>query len=511
MSRPSPPTLNRRDFLAAATTAVAATAAQRALRAAKRSADRPNIVFIMADDHALEAISCYGKLLKDHARTPNIDRIANEGMRFNNVCCNNSICSPSRASILTGQYSHANGVRGLGGKINAESPWVSVELKKRGYQTAVFGKWHLGSKPKGFDDYGVTKGQGKYFNPTFSTPRGTKKYQGYSTDVYTDVALKWLAARDKTKPFCLMLQFKAPHHPYDYADRHAGLLEGVNVPEPANLYEDLAKTSPLLKNKLFGQMDAARAYYGRHKDDTRPKMQPHDANDHRDRVRVAYQHMVKKYIRCITANDENVGRVLKALDDERLAHNTIVVYTADQGYWLGQHGLYDKRLILDESLKMPFLIRYPAAIGPGGVCDKLCSNVDFAPTLLDFSGAAVPKAMQGRSLRPLTAGKRPADWPTAIFYCYWAAPSHWGARTERYTLAHFPGTKEFEFYDLRTDPAQMVNQARNPRYARAIAETEKVLAALMKKIDFPTDNLPDGGKGFKQRKRKRGGKAPGRP
>ena len=470
---------------------------------AKAVKGKPNIIYIMADDHALEAISCYGTLLKDYAKTPNLDRIGNEGMRFNNVCCNNSICSPSRASILTGQYSHANGVRGLGGKINDDSPWFSTQLQKVGYQTAAFGKWHLASTPQGFDDYGVTKGQGAYFNPTFSTPGGTKKYQGYSTDVYTDVAMKWLERRDKTRPFCLLLHFKAPHHPYDYADRHATLLEGVAVPEPANLYEDVAKTSPMMKNKLFGQMDASRAYYDRHKNDTRPKMEPHNPKDHRDRVRVAYQHMVKKYIRCITANDENVRRVLDWLDREKLADDTIVIYTADQGYWLGQHGLYDKRLILEESLKMPFLIRYPREIKAGTTCDALCSNVDFAQTLLDFGGAAVPEAMQGRSMRPLTAGKRPPDWPKAIFYCYWAAPSHWGVRTERYTLAHFPGTDEIEFYDLKTDPAQNTNVAKDPKYASAVAECETEWKRLAAKIGFKASYLPGAGGGKKKGKGKK--------
>ena len=497
--------LNRRGFMKALGMGIGALALPAGLRAAGK-AGRPNIVYIMADDHALEAISCYGKLLKDHAKTPNIDRIAKEGMRFDNVCCNNSICSPSRASILTGQYSHKNGCPNLGGKINADSPWVSAELKKAGYQTAVFGKWHLNSTPKGFDDYGVTKGQGAYFNPTFTSPRGTKKYEGFSTDVYTDVAMDWLNnKRDKTKPFCLMLQFKAPHHPYDYADRHAKLLEGVAVPEPANLYEDVAKTSPLMKNKLFGQMDASRAYYGRHKDDTRPPMEKHDPNDHRDRVRVSYQHMVKKYIRCIAANDEAVGRMLDWLDKQGLADNTLVIYTSDQGYWLGQHGLYDKRLILEESLKMPFLARFPKEIKPGGICKALCSNVDFAETLLDVAGAPIPKAMQGRSMRPLMQGKTPADWQKALFYCYWAAPSHWGVRTQRYMLAHFPGTDEIEFYDLQTDPAQDTNVAGDPKYAGAIAEAEAALKSLMAKIDFPPTRLP-GRSGNTKKPKPKGGR-----
>ena len=384
-----------------------------------RAADHPNIVFILSDDHALEAISCYGGLLKDHAKTPNIDRLAREGIRFTNVCCNNSICSPSRASILTGQYSHVNGVRGLNGTIAANAPWVSVELQRAGYQTAVFGKWHLGNTPKGFDDYGVTRKQGKYFHPTFSSPRGQKKYKGYSSDIYTDVALAWLKQRDREKPFALMLQFKAPHHPYDYPERHDKLLEGLTVPEPPTLYENIEKTSPLLKARLVQQMDRNRSYYQRHKNDERPRMDPHDPSKPRERVRVAYQHMVKKYIRCVAAVDDNVGRVLAYLDTEGLAEKTLVVYTSDQGYWLGQHGLYDKRLILEESLKMPFIARLPSEIPAGRTCDAICSNVDFAPTLLDFAGATAPKTMQGRSMRPLAAGETPDDWRQSVFYPDW--------------------------------------------------------------------------------------------
>jgi len=453
---------------------------------------RPNIIFIFADDHAAEAISAYGSHLKDYARTPNIDRLATEGMLFRNCLCNNSICSPSRASVLTGQYSHKNGVRGLNGTVNEDSPWFSVELQKAGYQTAVIGKWHLKSWPRGFDRFWVIKGQGTYFNPTFYTEPngGIVKETGYSTDVYADYALRWLAQRDTKRPFLLCLQFKAPHHPYDYAERHAGLLAGVEIPEPPNLYEDIATTSPRLKNGRGQVMEdkSRNGYYERHVNDTVPPMPPHDATDRKARVAAAYQHMMHKYIRCITANDEAVGRVLDYLDDNRLTDNTIVVYSADQGYWLGQHGLYDKRLILEESLKMPLLVRYPRGVKAGSVCERIAMNNDFGPTFLDYAGVARPKAMQGRSLRPLLEGKAPADWRTDAFYCYWAKPSHWGVRTDRYTLARFPGTDELEFYDNQRDPWQMVNQAANPAYAEAIADCRQRLERLVREIDFhPTD------------------------
>ena len=454
---------------------------------------KPNIVFIMADDHALEAISCYGGYLKDFARTPNIDRLAREGMRFDNCLCTNSICSPSRACILTGQYSHKNGVRDLNQGINADSPWFTESLQEAGYQTAVVGKWHLASWPKGFDQYWVTKGQGKYFDPTLYTrPNdGVIKEKGFSTDVYTDYALRWLGKRDPDRPFLLCLQFKAPHHPYDYADRHGDLLEGVKIPEPPSLYEDIATTSPLLKNKLWAQMDKQRGYYGRHVNDTRPPMPKHDPDDHRSRVAAAYQHMALKYIRCITASDEAVGRVLKALDDQGLAENTIVVYTSDQGYWLGQHGLYDKRLILEESLKMPLLVRYPGKIKAGSVSDRLVLNVDFAETFLDYGGAAIPEAMQGRSLRPILEGRAVPDWREDAWYCYWGAPpTHWGVRTDRYKLVRFPETGEIEFYDLQRDPREMHNVAGGTEYAGAIADCQARIKRLMKEVDFKESELP---------------------
>ena len=354
------------------------------------SAAPPNIVFIMSDDHAYEAVSCYGSWLKDHVVTPNIDRLAKEGMRFNNFACNNSICSPSRASFLSGQYSHKNGCTGLNGAIRKNAPIFATELGKAGYQTALFGKWHLKNVPDYFQTYKVVKGQGKYFDPTFLTRKGTEKKTGYSSDVYTDEALSWLKARDEKKPFLLCLQFKAPHHDYSYAKRHDNFLEGHTFPEPATLHEDVTKTSALLKNPYWAHMSRNRAYYGRHWKDRKPPMRP--VTDHKDTRAVtsaAYQHMMLKYARCVAGVDENVGRVLKYLDEQKLNEDTIVIYTSDQGYWLGQHGFYDKRLILDTSLKMPFVVRFPGRIKPGSLNEKLCANVDLAPTLLDYAGIEI--------------------------------------------------------------------------------------------------------------------------
>jgi arylsulfatase A-like enzyme len=449
----------------------------------------PNILFIMSDDHAIEAIGAYDSWLKDHVRTPTINRLAEEGMRFDNVAVNNSICSPSRASILTGQYSHRSGVPVLNGAISEDSPVFTEELQKAGYQTAVYGKWHLNSAPRGFDDYAITKRQGNYFNPSFSTPRGEEKHEGYYADVYTDKALDWLTDRDPSKPFALLVHYKGPHHPYDYPERWDGLLDGVQVPEPPTLHEDVETTSPRLKALLNQQMSRNNSYYDRHKDDRNPPMQP-AGDDHVSQAKAAYQHMIHKYIRTVAAIDENMQRLLDRLTAEGVLDDTVVIYTSDQGYWLGQHGLYDKRLILEESIRMPLIVRYPKEIRAGSVDSHLASNVDFAPTLLDYAGAPVPKAMQGRSLRPLLKGEDPGDWRAAQWYAYWVKPAHWGIRTERYTLVQFPGSDDFEFYDRQADPLQKRSVHTDPAYGEAIAEARRLLEQTMREVGITETELP---------------------
>jgi arylsulfatase A-like enzyme len=453
-------------------------------------AGQPNILFILTDDHALEAIGAYDSWLKDYVETPTIDRLAAEGIRFNNLASNNSICSPSRASILTGQYSHRNGVRNNNGNINADSPVVSEELLNAGYQTAVYGKWHLESQPRGYDDYAITKRQGKYNDPTFSTPRGEEKHEGYYADVYTDKALDWLRNRDPSKPFALSVHYKGPHHPYDYPERWDHLLDGVEVPEPPTLHEDAGQTSPRLKALLSQQMSRTdRSYYDRHVNDRNPVMPP-AGDDLESRASAAYQHMIHKYIRTVAAIDENIERLLDRLETEGILDDTIVIYSSDQGYWLGQHGLYDKRLILEESLKMPLIVRFPREIEAGSISNHLSSNVDLAPTLLDYAGVDIPESMQGRSMRPLFKGASPKDWRTAIWYAYWAKPAHWGIRSERYTLVLFPGTDEFEFYDLQKDPLQRRSLHADPDYADAIAESRQLLEQTMVDVDIEPSDLP---------------------
>lgn len=465
----------------------------------------PNIVVILADDHAFEAISCYGSHLGDFAKTPAIDRIAQEGARFDNFACSNSICSPSRATILTGQYSRQNGVLGLNGSIRDSSPQYPVELQKEGYQTWLVGKWHLKSRPKGYDKHMVVQGQGKYFDPTFSGSEGTWKRTGYSTDVYTDIAMDWLKNRKRDQPFLLCLQFKAPHHDYGHAERYNNLLAGVEIPEPPSLYEDLAISNSRLKreflhttkfhmlhsgSRLKSRQRGGNNYYDRHRNDAAPnEMWAHDAQSDRDKIRVAYQHMIHKYIRCATGNDDNVQRVLDYLDAENLAEDTIVIYTSDQGYWLGQHGLYDKRLILETSMRMPMMVRYPRLIRPGQVHSHLCLNVDIAPTLLDLAGVKIPAEMQGRSMRSILQGEKVKDWRTAQFYTYWGSPQHFGIRTDRYTLVKLDGHST-ELFDRQSDPYQLHNVADDPTYRSTIVQLAEELERQIEAAGISENQLP---------------------
>ena len=454
-----------------------------------QAAKRPNILFMMSDDHAAEGIGAYGSWLKDYVHTPAIDRLAAEGMRFTNVCCNNSICSPSRASIISGQYSHVTGALNLGCELKPNAPSYIRELTNSGYETCVVGKWHMKQFPRGTSDYAVTVGQGSYFNPTLHRPNGKReKYQGYYADRYTDWALKWLKQRDKTKPFYLSLHFKGPHEYFDYPERWAKLHEGVKLPEPPSLHEDITKTSPLLKGKHFSVMydkEGPKSFYLVYEDFIGKQ-----TDDPAERRSLAYQHLIHKYIRCVAAIDDNVKRVIDQLRAEGTLDNTLVIYTSDQGYWLGQHNMHDKRLILEESLKMPLIVRYPKEIKAGSVNTRLGMNIDFGPTMLDYAGVAIPSVMQGVSLRPLLQGNTPADWRTSIFYAYYnRSPKHWGIRTDRYKLIRFPDTEVVEFYDLQEDPQEMYNRGSEPGYRKQIANTQKQLNSLMTEVGVTRDFL----------------------
>ncbi|MGB0369937.1 MAG: sulfatase family protein [Opitutales bacterium] len=479
-------------------------------------AKQPNMLIVLVDDHAFETISVYDSYLKDYAQTPHIDRIAHEGMRFDNMTTATSICSPSRASILTGQYGHINGVRTNSHGIHDHAPHYPEELRKAGYQTWLVGKWHIESEPKGYEKFLIVNGQGKYTNPSFKGVDGDQVYEkythqlpGYSTDVYTDVALNWLDKRDKDRPFLLSLQFKAPHFPYESADRYKHLFKDEDIPEPPSLYEDIAASGSVLKQTMIKtdrhlSLGDGETYYDKAKKGKGgPKLNPHDPDDQKDRHRVSYQHLAKKYLRCIRGNDDNIRRLFEYLEKENLLDDTVIVYMSDQGYWLGQHGFFDKRLILESSMRTPFLIRYPELIKPGSINTDLCELVDIAPTLLDLAGAPIPEAMQGRSMVPVLKGETPDDWRDAQWYAYWSGPSHHGIRTERYTYFHVPNHSP-ELYDRQTDPEQLRNLANNPEYKTIIAQLEGKLKQTQQKVLMEDSGLPGNGKikGGKKKKKK---------
>ena len=463
---------------------------------------RPNILFILADDQAIESITAYNTWLKDYTQTPNIDRLANEGMLFKYMCSNNSVCEPSRASIITGQYSHVHGVTGNAGSlpINPDSPWVSKKLQRNGYQTWLVGKWHLESEPEGFTDYRVVSGQGSYFDPKYIGPSGiVENVTGYSSDKYTDKALEWLDGRDRTKPFCMMLHFKAAHYPFDCAPRHENLLDGVTVVEPATLYEDLDAANSWLKPQWpkrtkFHLVQAPNGtdpddpnvtYYNRNKDE----LEPHDPNDMTDRTRVAYQHLIKNYIRCVAGIDDNVGRMIEYLENEGILDQTVIIYTADQGYWIGQHGFYDKRLIYDGSLRTPFIVRYPPMVAAGIKNRDMCSNVDIAPTMLELAEINPAVKMQGRSLVPVLQGNTPADWRTAAWYNYPGKPQNYGIRTREYTLVHDHDNADIELYDNIQDKHQTVSVHNDPAYSNVLQELEIELQQAMEEADITQEEL----------------------
>ncbi|WNQ13078.1 sulfatase [Paenibacillus aurantius] len=451
-------------------------------------AKRPSIVFIMSDDHAAHAMSCYGSKINE---TPNIDRIANEGIRFDNCFCTNAICTPSRATILTGTYNHVNGVKTLSDRLDGRQQTVSKLLQQAGYQTAIIGKWHLGhggnSDPTGFDYWSVLPGQGDYHNPSFIEMGQSVKVQGYATDIITDKSIEWIDNRDKEKPFFLMCHHKAPHRPWIPDEKHAHLYEDIDIPEPETFNDDYSNRASA----------AAAAEMRIDRDLTRNDLKM-DHPEHLEGVALKkwkYQRYIKDYLRCIASVDDNVGRLLNHLDQEGLTEDTIVIYTSDQGFFLGDHGWYDKRFMYEESLRMPFVMRYPREIPAGSTSGKMVLNVDFAPLFLDYAGVSVPDSMQGLSFRPIARGKNPDGWRSSMYYRYWMHLSehkvyaHYGIRTHQYKLIYYyadalgtlgseddPRTPEWELFDLQKDPYEMINAYDDPDY-------ERVAEVLTKELD----------------------------
>ncbi|MBN2137353.1 MAG: sulfatase [Sedimentisphaerales bacterium] len=476
----------------------------------RKPAEKPNIVFIMTDDHASHAISCYGSKINT---TPNLDRIAQKGMKFENCFCTNSICAPCRAVILTGKHSHINGLKDNRLKFDGSQQTFPKLLQQAGYQTAMIGKWHLKTDPTGFDYWNILPGQGRYYNPDMIEMGQQKNYTGYVTDIITDHALNWLKNRDTQKPFCLMHHHKAPHRSWQPGPKHLTMYDDVTMPEPATLFDDYrgrgraAKEQDMSIEKTMNATDLKLTPPGNLTPEQKkawdaaydPKNEAfRKANlQGKDLVRWKYQRYIKDYLRCIASVDDNVGRLLDYLDSSELAKNTVVFYTSDQGFYLGDHGWFDKRFMYEESLRMPLLVRYPGVIKAGSVNRDLVQNLDFAPTFLELAGLEAPEDMQGESFAQILLGKRPSGWRKSIYYHYYEYPAvhsvkrHYGVRTKRYKLIHFYNDiDEWELYDLKKDPDELKNVYANKSYAGVVTELTAELKRLREKYK---DNT---GKGF---------------
>lgn len=479
--------------------------------------EKTNIVLIFSDDHAYQAISAYGdprKLID----TPNIDRIGKEGVRFDRALVPNSICGPSRATILTGKYSHLNGFyNNTNSRFDGSQMTFPKLLRKAGYQTALVGKWHLVSDPTGFDYWHILPGQGRYYNPPMIEMGKRVQHEGYATDIISDLSIGWLKNRDRSKPFLLMTQHKAPHREWSPALRHLGWDKDRKYPEPATLFDDysgrgvavrdqdmtIAKTFTPLDAKLVPppgidaeQLKVWNAYY-----EPRNKAFREAKLEGKELVRWRYNRYMHDYLGCIKAVDEAVGNLLKYLDDEGLAKNTLVVYCSDQGFYLGEHGWFDKRWIFEESLRTPMLVRWPGVAKPGTATAKLASTIDLPETFLDAAGVPIPAEMQGRSLRPLLKGETPADWRKSFYYEYYEYPTphhvmpHYGVVTERYKYVRFrvpkadgkPDPDYWELYDREKDPQELKNFAGDPAYADAVKELKAEVDRLRKELKVPAE------------------------
>ena len=470
---------------------------------------RPNIIYIMADDLTTQAITAYNDRFKGIADTPNIDRLANEGMLFQDVLVTNAICGPSRAAILTGNYSHENGFykNESGGKFDASQWTFPQEFQKAGYKTSLFGKWHLGSEPKGFDEYKYHASagqQGHYWDPVYNENGKEVKEEGYATNLTTDFALNWLKGNAQAeKPFLMLLQYKAPHRPWEPDRKYEDLWEDQDLPYPSTFDDDYAG-----REKTAGDTDMTMDFF--HRRDM--KMEAPDSLKNGDKRRWElygaargqvvipegmseeearkwrYQTYIKDYLATIKSVDDNIGKVLDYLDENGLADNTMIVLTSDQGFYLGDHGFFDKRFIYEESLRMPFIVRYPKKVKAGSENTDLIANIDFAPTLLEVAGIDTQNEMQGESFAAALRGDELKNWREGVYYHYYEFPywhhvqPHYGIRTDRYTLAHFYyNIDEWELYDNEKDPEQLKNIIDNPEYADVVKDLKSKLSNLMKK------------------------------
>jgi arylsulfatase A-like enzyme len=504
--------------------------------------ERPNIIFIFSDDHASHAVSAYGSEI---IHTPNLDRLADEGVIFRNTFVTNSICAPSRGVLLTGKHSHINGQLTNAQTFDGTQMTYPQELQQAGYRTAMIGKWHLRSDPTGYDHWDILPGQGHYYNPVFITPEGENLYEGYVTDIITDKVIDWIDEnRGGDQPFLVNYHHKAPHRNWKPGPDQLGMFDDIDLPEPETLFanwsgelsddkghedypegEWTGRTSAVQNQEMTlmnhfspawdlkfppdSVMDAAHANlwrdrYARFNDEQREawdevynayyeEFKEKDLQGE-ELLSWIYQRYVKDYLTTIVSIDENLGRLLDYLDKAGLADNTVVVYTSDQGFYLGDHGWYDKRWMYEESLHIPLMIRWPEGITPGTENYDLVQNLDFAPTLIDLAGQDIPENVQGRSLVPLMRGESPGNWRESIYYHYYEYPGehavqrHYGVRTDRYKLIHYYQIGEWELFDLEADPYEMRSVYDDPEYEQIKSELKEELYRLREHYNVPDED-----------------------
>ncbi|WP_347840761.1 sulfatase [uncultured Draconibacterium sp.] len=468
-----------------------------------QTVSKPNIVWIFSDDHSYQTIGAYGGRLQGLNPTPNLDMLAAEGMRFNKCYVENSICAPSRAALLTGKMSHMNGkyTNTKRHPFNHDQQQFQKILQQNGYETAMIGKIHLDGNMQGFDYWEVLPGQGKYYNPEFITEEGQTNYKGrYVTEVITERALNWLKnGWSGQKPFMLMVHHKAPHRNWDPATQHMLKYEDIEIPEPDNLFDDYATKGTAVKEQ---ELDIANSinlnrdlkaegemYANDPRFESRYEWMADNKPEGNELIKWKYQTYMKDYLRCIWSVDESVGEIMQALKDLDLDKNTIVCYSSDQGFYMGEHGWFDKRMMYEESFRTPLLVKWPGMVKPGSVNNDLVQNIDFAETFLDIAGAPIPENMQGKSIVPLLEGETPADWRQSLYYHYYEYPGahavrrHEGVANKEYKLIRFygedvPNGEEWEFFDLKNDPSEMTNIYGDPSTKSNIEEMKKELSRL---------------------------------
>jgi arylsulfatase A-like enzyme len=442
---------SRRSFLKHLSTGTVAAGLAPAFESCTSTNRRPNILFIMSDDHCRQAMSSYGGQLN---QTPNIDRLANEGMRFERCCMTNSLCAPSRATILTGKFSHLNSVQENRDKFDGEQQTFPKLLQQAGYNTAMIGKWHLTSEPTGFDYWNVLPGQGRYFDPEFIEMGKKSVRPGYTSDIISDESIRWLSERDQEQPFMLMCHHKAPHVKHQYPEKYASMFEDEELPVPGTFNDDyFTRSSALTDSCRYSKFQNIM------EGDLSGSTPPPGLSDKKYKA-WAQNAFLKTYLRVVQAMDDSIGRLLDYLDTSGLAENTLVVYTSDNGFFLGEHGFYNKMWMYEESLLTPLVVRYPGVIQPGSVNEQLVSNLDFAETFLDYAGVVQPADMQGLSFRNILEDGTDPNWRKSVYYHYYGqfgVAAHYGIRTERYKLIHYYEIDEWEFFDLHADPNELRN------------------------------------------------------